>query len=804
MAKLSEVSFNPFTESPLDTALREEGVTGKLANIARSVYQQESGSGKNTKTSNADAVGGMQIKKGTFDEVADKGWDINNPIQNARAGVRYLAKHYETAKGDPKLTAVGYYGGPGGLEKAKKGIAVSDPRNPKAPNTLQYGEQVAARVPNMATVKEVDFDPFAQQTPPATPEKKPEVTPEKKNADYQRGDMSQATFGEAARDVGQAALSLGAGLAGGMAGLASEAAIAATPLLHDPKPYGLGLDPYKTKEKMSNAISYEPKTEGAKRMADIASIPGRIMGAPLEKALEMTPDSLKPVVDIAGNVLMAQAPRMAGAATRRVMAGDEAARARTRENIAAFKRAEIPQYTLGQVSEGGLTKKAGAPATLIERQKEQLATRAEKVADQMSATKTPEEAGRVVREAIGGTPETKSIIPRKGASPVEIETGKKVGGYMDNARTMESSLYDKMYKVVGRDTKWAYPNLFKALDDLTQQNPNLMATSGSFLNKGILDLRERLMTDVPGVGKQAKQLGYEDARWLRSKIGELTDPRQIVPGDTSRIQITPAQADKLYAAMSEDMMAGVAGKGPRAEIATLKANQFSRQLHHDISTHLQPVMNQKLLKDTYDAAVSGTREGSERVATTMKTLDNTQKDAVRSVFFRELGREGEAWNMNNFMNNYSKLHPSAKQELFGGAGKNKFRNDLDTIAKVGDKLSLDQNTYHKVKNYLLSEGKVGTVAVSAAVAGLAGHGLVAAVLAGPVAGFMTGNLVRNPKFIDWFAKASTKTKGSSIPVLLSNLQERTKDMSPDDRQEVQDYINKVNTELGAPNESPNR
>ena len=32
------------------------------------------------------------------------------------------------------------------MEKARRGIAVSDPRNPNAPNTLQYGQQVAARL----------------------------------------------------------------------------------------------------------------------------------------------------------------------------------------------------------------------------------------------------------------------------------------------------------------------------------------------------------------------------------------------------------------------------------------------------------------------------------------------------------------------------------------------------------------------------------------------------------------------------------------------------------------------------------
>lgn len=132
---------------PFDSALKAEGVTGKVAEIARSIYQQESGSGKNTKTSNAGAVGGMQIIPSTFKSVADKDWDINDPTQNARAGVRYVKQLFEQAGGDPALTAAGYYGGPGGLEKARRGVAVSDPRNPNAPTTLQYGQQVAARLP---------------------------------------------------------------------------------------------------------------------------------------------------------------------------------------------------------------------------------------------------------------------------------------------------------------------------------------------------------------------------------------------------------------------------------------------------------------------------------------------------------------------------------------------------------------------------------------------------------------------------------------------------------------------------------
>jgi hypothetical protein len=88
----------------------------------------------------------MQILAGTFKEVADKDWSIDDPVQNARAGIRYLKKLDKQSGGVPELTAAGYYGGPGGLEKARRGVAVSDPKNPNAPDTLRYGREVVARM----------------------------------------------------------------------------------------------------------------------------------------------------------------------------------------------------------------------------------------------------------------------------------------------------------------------------------------------------------------------------------------------------------------------------------------------------------------------------------------------------------------------------------------------------------------------------------------------------------------------------------------------------------------------------------
>jgi hypothetical protein len=131
-------------ENLWEQALIDEGVIGTpLEKIAMLTRGFESG-GRSGLVSNRGARGQMQVMPGTFGDVADPGWNIDDPYHNARAGIRYLKQGWEKSGGDPKLTGAFYYGGPGGMAKAKQGIAVSDPMNPNYPNTLQYGQRLAS------------------------------------------------------------------------------------------------------------------------------------------------------------------------------------------------------------------------------------------------------------------------------------------------------------------------------------------------------------------------------------------------------------------------------------------------------------------------------------------------------------------------------------------------------------------------------------------------------------------------------------------------------------------------------------
>ena len=135
-----------------DNALEAEGIQDpRQQAFLKALYGKESGSGANTTTSNRGAVGGMQILPGTFDEVADTDMDINNPFDNMRAGIRYGMQGYRAAKGDPVLAGAYYYSGPDGFKDAVNNIARVDTKNPKYPNSLEYGKSIASETAKIMT-----------------------------------------------------------------------------------------------------------------------------------------------------------------------------------------------------------------------------------------------------------------------------------------------------------------------------------------------------------------------------------------------------------------------------------------------------------------------------------------------------------------------------------------------------------------------------------------------------------------------------------------------------------------------------
>lgn len=134
------------SNASFEDAARSEGLTPEMRKLAISIYSQESGGGKNTKTSHAGAMGHMQMLPATFKAFADEGWDINNPEHNLRAGMRYLKRLSKKSGGNMRTTAGAYYGGEGAINPDGSLKLYGDKKNPNFPTTHQYADQVVGRM----------------------------------------------------------------------------------------------------------------------------------------------------------------------------------------------------------------------------------------------------------------------------------------------------------------------------------------------------------------------------------------------------------------------------------------------------------------------------------------------------------------------------------------------------------------------------------------------------------------------------------------------------------------------------------
>lgn len=129
------------------------GLSGMGLQLARSIFEQESRSGKaRTDTPNyAGANGPMQVTRSTFEGLKANGSipqsaDFNNPKDTTNAGLVLLSQLYNTY-GDAEKAAAAYYAGPKAIRSdGSLNYAIRDLKNPNAPTVGGYVAKVMSRL----------------------------------------------------------------------------------------------------------------------------------------------------------------------------------------------------------------------------------------------------------------------------------------------------------------------------------------------------------------------------------------------------------------------------------------------------------------------------------------------------------------------------------------------------------------------------------------------------------------------------------------------------------------------------------
>jgi hypothetical protein len=181
-------------------------------------------------------------------------------------------------------------------------------------------------------------------------------------------------------------------------------------------------------------------------------------------------------------------------------------------------------------------------------------------------------------------------------------------------------------------------------------------------------------------------LSWRDLKAFRSYVGELSGG-QTLQSDT------PKKALKaLYGALSDDMRATASAVGPKALRDFNRANNFWRGREARIEGTLTGILGKDMDKGAAAAFGAIERLASQRggepikLAQTLRSMPADEANTVRATILSRLGQasagrqgaSGDVFSPVEFMTQWNKLSPRAKDILFQG----EHRRAIDDIARV--------------------------------------------------------------------------------------------------------------------------
>lgn len=441
------------------------------------------------------------------------------------------------------------------------------------------------------------------------------------------------------------------------------------------------------------------------------------------------------------------------------------------KNIALYERAGTTP-TLAQAVEQPLmqaieTTTGRFPSGLATMREKGLAQQAEvgkkvdELRAQISNVTEPVEAGRAVQKGF-----TEVFVPR--ARQAQKNLYGAFDSYMPERMPVDSDNTEKVLNEMVNKISNAAPSLQKEFAN----------TKLSSILNGIYETRQ--------INPQGK-IPYNVLKDLRTSVGEKLATVDLTP------DVTKAQYQRFYGAITKDMEAAAAKQGPEALARFKAANEFTRKFHETMDS-VQSLIMDKNPEDVYLALVSGARNGPTRLREIFNIVPKDTQKAVSSAFISRMGRavpglqdpSGDVFSTAKFLQNYASLDPEAKKILFGGFGK-QFEKDLEVVAQVSNKI--------RESNAILANpsGTAGAVVTPATITSGAGSlaagkfGFLSGIIGTLIGANQAARLYTNPQFVSWLAtNKNTPISGTSAALAtLNKIYEKTGD---DDIKELHDAV----------------
>jgi len=342
---------------------------------------------------------------------------------------------------------------------------------------------------------------------------------------------------------------------------------------------------------------------------------------------------------------------------------------------------------------------------------------------------------------------------------------------VEKSRLRSEQLYKKVDEFIPAETPVSMDNTFKSLLDRKVQITG--AVSG-----GKVAGYNKFITDIQNNLAQGKQVPYDSLTALRSEVGTALQGN-IEPQERAALS-------KIYSGLTEDIKKNIQrsdldkiGKQSALQ-AWEKANTSHRLRTRFIQENIQPLLDKGTPEEVYKYATSQSKIGGTKIGQIMRSLNEPQKDFVRSTLVKDMGlaqkgaqsAEADVFDPQKFMAEYSVLKKNGTEKAIFTPEQVTAYNRLNKVVE------LTKNTEQAgKKNMLLPTASLLSVGIPTA-----GIGLIPAIGGGRI----TANLMTNPKFINWLAVTSQATP-KELPKQLNRLSAITA-ANPEIREDVLGFV----------------
>lgn len=394
--------------------------------------------------------------------------------------------------------------------------------------------------------------------------------------------------------------------------------------------------------------------------------------------------------------------------------------------------------------------------------------------------------------------QVKSAAQRTVSSFGPAKTPQGVGETIKKAATKaaerfglrQAKIYDDAFDLIGKETPVTTDAISTLRDAMETELSRAPLSLKNSLGRSI-DMLKMLEKDA--LDSEFGGIPFEALRAVRTAIGKDID-QPLLSGSTGAQN---AALKRIYGALTEDMTNAARASGGRAEKMLRTADRYTRRFVNTTADTLNKIGKFDTDEQAFRYAMNSANDGGTILARLRGNFEVEEWDIVAASVLNKLGKAtpgaqdvtGEAFSVNTFMTNWSKLAPEAKKALFGGSRYSDLAPELDTLVTVMsslkgvEKVANTSNTGRVMITWMTVQALGGALA-GAAVGGDAEGGLAGAGAA-VFAPRMAAKLITSPKFVRWLGTAVKDANG--IGGHIGRLTSIAKD-DPELRDEIGAYL----------------